>query len=326
MDVSLLGPLLLTVAVLVGGFVFMANPDQEQIAKRAKAVAKSKDSTSSARKTLDPAAARRAKVAGNLKELENKEKAAQKARSTIRSRIQQAGLTISVATFWMMGAGAGVVIGLVALVITKSPLIAAGALFAGGFGFPQWVLNFLKGGRQKKFSAEFANAIEVIVRGVKSGLPLNECLKIIAREAPDPLKEEFTRLVDGLAMGVPLEQGLQRMYERMPLSEVNFFIIVLMIQQRSGGNLSEALGNLSTVLRSRKMLREKVKALSSEATASASIIGSLPIVVMTLVYVTSPSYIMALFTTSTGHFALMAGAGLMGCGVLVMKQMIAFDI
>ena len=204
--------------------------------------------------------------------------------------------------------------------------IAARAAFAAGFGLPQWSLGFLCGMRQKRFTSEFANSIEVIVRGVKSGLPLNECLKIIGREAPEPLGGEFRRLVDQVSMGVPFDQALPKMYERMPLPEVSFFSIVLAIQQKAGGNLSEALQNLANVLRSRKMMREKIKALSSEAKASAMIIGSLPIIVMILVSLSSPSYMMLLFTDATGHMMLGVGACMMGAGIMVMRNMINFEI
>src|SRR5262249_16750472 len=155
----------------------------------------------------------------------------------------------------------------------------AGLFVAAFLGLPRWMLGFLKGMRQKKFSEQMADGIEIIVRGVKSGLPLNQCLKIIAAEAQEPMRTEFQMLVDGNQMGVPLDQNLQKMYERMPLPEVNFFSIVLIIQQKTGGNLSEALGNLANVLRSRKLLKAKINALSSEAKASAGIIGALPFVV-----------------------------------------------
>jgi tight adherence protein B len=204
-------------------------------------------------------------------------------------------------------------------------MVAAGAAFAAGLGLPRWALGMAIKRRQKKFVSQFADAIDVIVRGVKSGLPLNECLKVIARESPQPLGGEFERVIDGLAMGMTVEQALVRLYQRTPIQEVNFFNIVLAIQQKAGGNLSEALGNLSTVLRSRKLLREKIKALSSEAKASAMIIGSLPIAVMVLVYLTTPDYIMELFTNDLGHLILLIAAGLMGAGIYIMRSMINFN-
>jgi tight adherence protein B len=196
--------------------------------------------------------------------------------------------------------------------------------FASFFGLPRWILGFLRDQRQKKFAQQMADAVDVIVRGVKSGLPLNQCLKIIASESPEPVRGEFARVVDGQTMGVPLDQNLQKLFERMPLPEVNFFNIVLIIQQKAGGNLSEALGNLSQVLRSRRLLKEKIKALSSEAKASAGIIGSLPIIVMGLVYLTRPPYILILFTTDPGRIILFGSALMMGTGIMVMRNMINF--
>jgi tight adherence protein B len=182
----------------------------------------------------------------------------------------------------------------------------------------------LVGMRQKKFTEQLADSLDVIVRGVKSGLPLNQCLRIIADESPEPIRSEFKNVVDGQAMGVPLDQNLARLYERMPLAEVNFLVIVLVIQQRTGGNLSESLGNLSAVLRSRKLMREKVKALSSEAKASAMIIGSLPFIVMLIVYIIKPDYMTLLFTTTTGNLILLGAAFMMTTGIVVMRNMINF--
>src|ERR1700742_1524301 len=162
--------------------------------------------------------------------------------------------------------------------------------------------------RQKKFTTHLAGAIDVIVRSVRSGLPTNEALRIVAREAPQPVSGEFNRLVEGLKVGVTLDQGLKRMHDSMPTAEVGFFSIVMTIQAKSGGNLSEALGNLSSVLRERKRLVGKIKAMSSEAKASAMIIGSLPPGVMGIVYVTTPDYIKLLFTEHLGNLML-AGCG-----------------
>ena len=202
--------------------------------------------------------------------------------------------------------------------------VAIGIGFAVGLGLPRWLLGFTINRRKKAFSKEFANAIDVIVRGVKAGLPLNECLKIIANETAEPVGPEFRQIVEGLKVGVTLEDGLKRMYDRMPIAEVNFFQIVLTIQQKTGGNLSEALGNLSSVLRDRKRLHGKIQALSSEAKASAGIIGSLPMVVMGLVYFTTPEYIALLFTERFGNFLLLCCAGWMSVGIFVMKKMIDF--
>jgi len=273
----------------------------------------------------DPADRRRQKVAETLKDLERKARKA-KQRATIKQLIEQAGLTLPVSRFWIFSAICGIVIGFIVYQKSGTPWAGAGAAIAGGFGLPRWVLGFLRGRRQKRFLVEFANAIDVIVRGVKSGLPLNDCIRMIGQESPDPVGLEFRLLVENQRVGLSLEDCLKRFLERMPLAEVNFFQIVLTIQQKAGGNLSEALGNLSAVLRDRKRLQGKIKALSSEAKASAGIIGSLPIAVMVLVSLFSPNYLVPLFEERQGNILLAGAAGWMFLGVLVMKKMIAFRI
>jgi tight adherence protein B len=180
--------------------------------------------------------------------------------------------------------------------------------------------------RLKKFGNEFPNAIDVIVRGIRAGLPLNDCLRIIATEAAEPVRTEFRLIVEGQALGLTLTDAATRLYERMPCAESNFFGIVLAIQQKTGGNLSETLGNLSKVIRERRKMRDKIEAVSMEAKASAWIIGSLPVVVTLLVYLTTPKYIELLWLTQAGQFALAASAVWMTIGVLVMRKMINFDI
>jgi tight adherence protein B len=203
-------------------------------------------------------------------------------------------------------------------------LVTALVAFSVGLGLPRWVLGFLKGRREKAFTAEFANAIDVIVRSVRSGLPTNEALRIVARELPDPVGSEFNTLCEGLKVGVTLDQGVKKMLENMPTPEVNFFGIVMTIQQKSGGNLSEALGNLAGVLRDRKRLQGKIKAMSSEAKASAGIIGALPPGVMGIVYLTTPAYITLLFTERMGNLMLAGCVIWMSIGIGVMRKMINF--
>jgi tight adherence protein B len=205
-----------------------------------------------------------------------------------------------------------------------NPLIPIAVAFVGFLGLPRWVVTRMIKRRQSKFLDEFANSIDVIVRGVKSGLPLNECLSIIARESPSPIREEFKELVEQQRVGVPLSECFTRMMGRMPLPEVNFFAIVISIQQQAGGNLSEALGNLAGVLRDRKRLQSKVKALSAEAKASAGVLAALPFMVMLMVYLSTPKYIGILFTTKMGQFLLICAAAWMTCGILVMRKMINF--
>jgi tight adherence protein B len=167
--------------------------------------------------------------------------------------------------------------------------------------------------------------VDIVVRGVKAGLPLLDCMKMITAEAPEPLKSEFRAIIETQAIGIPLGEACGKLYERMPVAEANFFGIVIAIQQKAGGNLAEALGNLSRVLRDRKKMKGKIQAMSQEAKASASIIGALPLAVMALVWITSPQYINLLFSEPLGNIMLAASAMWMSIGVLVMKKMINFD-
>ncbi len=211
------------------------------------------------------------------------------------------------------------------LITGSSLLVSLLVAFACGFGLPRWFVARSAKRRQAKFLVEFANAIDIIVRGVKSGLPLNDCLQIIATETPEPVKSEFIDLIEQQKVGVPLARAFERMHDRMPLQEVNFFAIVIAIQSQTGGNLAEALSNLAQVLRDRYRLQAKVRAFSAEAKASALIIGSLPPCVMGIVYFTTPTYIDLLFTEKLGNVMLMVSATWMLIGVLVMRKMINFD-
>jgi tight adherence protein B len=202
---------------------------------------------------------------------------------------------------------------------------AVGLAFAGGFGLPRWLLGFLKKRREKAFLKALPDAVDVIVRGIKAGLPLFESLKVVAADSPEPLRSEFLQIIETQTIGIPLGEACTRLYERMPVPEANFFGIVVAIQQKSGGNLSEALGNLSKVLRDRKKMAEKIQAMSMEAKASAAIIGSLPPIVLLMVYITTPDYISIMWTHPTGQLLLLGGVTWMSMGVLVMKKMINFD-
>ena len=264
---------------------------------------------------------RRKQILLQLKDADRKER---KARVTMAAKLRQAGLSLPIHVFWIISAVSGVFAGLLSFMFGAPWFLALGLLIVFGLGLPRWVVGFLGKRRMKKFSGEFANAVDIIVRGIKSGLPVHDTLKIIGRESPAPLGPEFQRLVENIGVGLTLEQALEKMYERMPTPELRFFTIVIAIQAKTGGNLAEALGNLSAVLRSRKLMSEKIKALSSEATASAGIIGSLPPAVMAMVMVTTPAYMMLMFTDMRGQIMLMGSALWMAAGIFTMKKMISF--
>jgi len=267
---------------------------------------------------------RREQVEGSLKELDARRKK-DKAVS-LPTRLAQAGLgSWTTQKFWIVSGIFAVVGFVLAFVVGKSPLGAIVMAFATGLGLPRWLLGYLKKRREKAFLRALPDAVDVIVRGIKAGLPLFESIKVVAADAPEPLRSEFNAIIETQTIGIPLGEACTRLFDRMPVPEANFFGIVIAIQQKSGGNLSEALGNLSKVLRDRKKMAEKIQAMSTEAKASAAIIGSLPPIVMLLVWISTPDYINLLFTESLGQFMLACCVGWMSIGIMVMKKMINFD-
>lgn len=266
---------------------------------------------------------RRAQVEESMKEVEQRLKQDQKL--SLSMRIAQAGLSISDRQFTIFSAILGGVTLLTLFMTGVAPLAALGFGIAAGFGLPRWTLNWLKKRREAKFLDALPDAVDVIVRGIKAGLPLFDSIKVVATDSPEPLRSEFKSIIETQTIGMPLGEACQRLYERMRLPEVNFFGIVIAIQTKSGGNLSEALGNLSRVLRDRKKMKGKIQAMSMEAKASAAIIGSLPPLVMLMVYIMTPDYISLLWTHPTGRIMLAGCVVWMSMGILVMKKMINFD-
>ena len=325
MDLSLLAVVALTM-LAVGGVVYAlfypALSGQKRAEKR-----RQEFSTPAAARGIDreaQARQKRGQIAQSLKEIESRENARNKV--SLETRIAQAGYTWDRKKYYIISAVLGLVTGLLILIVTGGAVMALVGVFIGGFGLPAWLLKRAKNRRLKKFGLEFPNALDVIVRGIKSGLPLNDCLRIIANEAVDPVKTEFRVIVEAQALGLTLNEAAEKLSERMPCPEANFFGIVLAIQQKTGGNLSETLGNLSRVLRERRKMRDKVQAMSMEAKASAAIIGALPPIVTILVWMSSPKYIELLWTTQAGQFGIAVSAVWMAIGIFVMRKMINFDI
>ena len=267
--------------------------------------------------------ARRKQITDSLKEIETRNK---RKRVPLQGKIAQAGLSWSRRQFVIYSILVGLGFGIAMLMIDHNPILAFGAAIVGGVGLPLWFLQFAAKRRLQKFIDGFPDAIDIIVRGIKAGLPLADCLQIIANEAQEPIRSEFRMIVESQAMGLSVGEAVDRLIPRVPISETSFFSIVINIQQKAGGNLSEALGNLASVLRDRKKMKGKIAALSSEAKASASIIGALPFVVGGLVYLTSPAYMTLLWTTPTGQIVMAACAVWMALGIFVMKKMVNFDI
>jgi len=311
-------------AAAIGGiawvFIYPLLSGERKAENRRASVAKPEQT--SARQVDKNQRSRREQVEGSLKDLEARRK---EKRVSLSVRLTQAGLDWTNQKFMIVSGILAAVSFTLAMVGGGGLLGAAGLAFAAGFGLPRWGLSFLKKRREKNFLKALPDAVDVIVRGIKAGLPLFESIKVVAADAPEPLKGEFLTIIETQAIGMPLGDACTRLFERMPVPEANFFGIVISIQQKSGGNLSEALGNLSKVLRDRKKMAEKIQAMSMEAKASAAIIGSLPPIVMLLVYLTTPDYISLLWTHPTGQLMLVGCLVWMSAGILVMKRMINFD-
>jgi tight adherence protein B len=280
------------------------------------------------RDRIAEAAKRRKSVQDSLSDLEMKNKMRDKnvRKPPLKIQLKQAGLQIPIERFYIYSVICGALIAFFVYVLGAPLLLVPGAFVAGAFGLPRWLVGIKRSMRVKAFLNEFPNALDILVRAVKSGLPLNDGVRLIANESPEPVRSEFRRVVESQQLGLSLPEATLRMPETMPCAEASFFGIVIQIQSQAGGNLSEALGNLSRVLRDRKKMKAKVQALSMEAKASAVIIGALPFVVAFLVYLSSPNYIMPLFTTSSGHLILICSGIWMSMGIFVMRKMMNFEV
>ncbi|MBN9053416.1 MAG: pilus assembly protein [Shinella sp. 65-6] len=320
----------LSTAGLAYGVLFSRIETQkkaESRVRRVQAAETDQGKAKAARDRMQELSKRRKSVQESLKDLEKKQQEqTRRVATTLKARLVQAGLSITPTKFYVFSAIFGLFVFVVTLISGAGPLVALGAAFIAGAGAPRWFVGFLVKRRLNKFLEEFPNSLDVMVRSIKSGLPLTDALRLIAAEGQEPVRTEFRKVVESQQVGLSVPDACARMFTSIPLQEVNFFSIVIAIQSQAGGNLSEALGNLSRVLRERRKMRAKVNALSMEAKASAAIIGALPFIVALLVYLTSPDYIMVLFRDPRGHLILGLSGVWMSIGILMMRNMINFDI
>ncbi len=320
------------VAVAVGGLalavlypMFSKNKASQRIVQVSEGQKDIKQNSFRARFSEDQKDVRRRQIQDSLKQLGDEEKKRKK-KINLRTMMAQAGLDVSVKLFWVLSAVLGIILAVVPFIFGLPWFVSLGTGFVGFLGLPRWILGNMRRRRQNVFLNDFADAIDVMVRALKAGLPVSESMKIIASESGAPVGPEFLEVVEGQRVGISIEQGIERMVDRIPLSEVNFLAIVMTIQSKTGGNLSEALSNLSRVLRDRKKMKQKIRSVSQEAKSSAAIIGSLPFAIMGILTVLNPNYLSPMFETSMGNM-LMIGSGVwMGIGVLVMRKMINFEI
>ena len=312
-------------------FLFTRISNENQVGKRLETIKTAETDRSVVKASRDRAAEavkRRKSLQDTLKQLDEKQRSNDRMvkKPPVKVQIRQAGMQVSIERFYIYSAICGIVLTGLVYLVGAPLLILPGALLAGALGLPRWFVSFRRARRVKAFLNEFPNALDIIVRAVKSGLPLNDAIRLIANESPEPVRTEFRRIIDSQQMGLSIPDATIRMTETMPCAEAGFFGIVIQIQSQAGGNLSEALGNLSRVLRDRKKMKAKVQALSMEAKASAVIIGALPFVVAFLVYLSSPNYIMPLFTTSTGNLIIGCSLVWMSIGIMVMRKMMNFEV
>ncbi len=244
----------------------------------------------------------------------------------LRERLRRTGRPINLGTYGI----ACLVVALIAfggmLAFHFSVLVTLPVAALIGMWLPHLFVGFLAKRRANAFGKHFPEAIGLMVRGLKSGLPVTETFQIVAQEVPDPVGGEFRQITDQIRLGHPPEQALWDAAKRTDTPELKFLVVTLSIQRETGGNLAETLENLDNILRRRRQMKLKVKAMSSEARASAMIIGALPFIMTGVLSVVSPAYISLLFTTERGHHLLIAAACSMAIGVGIMTKMVKFDI
>ncbi|AMN55003.1 MULTISPECIES: type II secretion system F family protein [Stappiaceae] len=318
------------VMLAVGGIIYSlfqpALSGSKRRDQRVNAVA-ARPQSENQRKALRDVDRRKRSIQDQLKEFEVRQKAKQdkQQKVSLKVKIEQAGLAWETHHFVIFSIVAGLVFLILGLIFSGNLLIAAAFGFAGTLGFPRWYVSSKRKRRFNAFLDELPNGVDIIVRGVKAGLPLSDCIKVVAREAREPVATEFRKITETQIMGISLAEAVGKLPERVPLAEANFFAIVVAIQQKAGGGLAEALNNLSKVLRGRKAMKRKIKALSAEAKSSAGIIGSLPFFVGGIMYLISPNYILVLFETTAGNIIIAGCLFWMFCGIMVMRAMINFD-
>lgn len=270
-------------------------------------------------------ARKRDEIARKLKDAGDS-KPKKKGKPGLKDLLLQAGFDVPLSRFWIASFIFGSII--TSLVYaTGFPALAKLLLaFTAFFGLPRFFLKWRAGRRQRKFLEGFADALEAMIRLLQAGMPVSEAISMVAREYEPPISDEMLHIYNDQKIGIPLGEAAERCAKRMPLTEVKMFATAIQIQSETGSSLGEVLANLAAVIRARFRLKRKVRALSSEAKASAAIIGALPILVAGGLYLVNPDYIILLFTEPTGKLLASGAVFWMCCGILIMRQMINFKV
>ena len=244
----------------------------------------------------------------------------------LRRRIMRTGLEVSLGKYALGCLGIGIAAGAAAYYYLGIPLAALLIGFTVGLGLPHLIVKFLIGRRLNRFNMAFPEAIDLIVRGLKSGLPVADSFGVIAKESAEPVRSEFRRVVEYLSLGKTMDEALWMMADRIGTPEFNFFVVAMSVQRETGGNLAETLENLGDILRKRKQTKLKIKALSAEARASALIIGVLPFIMFGIIYSINPYYIDDLWKDDRGIVLLVIGLLWLFSGFGVMAKMVRFEV
>lgn len=325
MIVVILGIGAMLMVVLVGLAISSAG-SRRRVGKRVDAmVQRSRPAQSDARQ--QPASLRQKTSESGIPTIDRLVKVVLPRPELLRQRLHQAGLDATVINYLVVcGATTLIVAAVVTLVAGLSPLLGVLIGIVVGIGVPHFVVGSMIGRRRGRFVALFPEAIDLMVRGLKSGLPITESIKTVSTEIADPVGGEFKRVVEQLALGKPLEEAMWLAAQRLDSPEFRFFVVSLSVQRETGGNLAETLENLADILRKRRQMKLKVRALSSEARASALILGAMPFIMFALIYVVNPRYMSTLFSDPRGNIMLGAGLVWLFIGFATMAKMVRFEV
>lgn len=308
--------------ILVGGYYLFANSGVAQAQKRRLQALRYRHSDSmdakvesQFKKAIAARKPKQFKVAGSGSQLE-----------ALEMRLDRTGRGIAVSQYIYASLGIALVIAVVIFIQSGAVLLSAGVGLLIGAGVPHIAINMMISKRTNSFNSKFPDAIELLVRGLRSGLPVTETLGVVAQEVPGPVGLEFKGITERIKIGKTMEDSLQETADRLGIPEFNFFCITLAIQRETGGNLAETLSNLADVLRKRAQMKLKIKAMSSESKASAYIVGSLPFIVFGLIYWINPDYLGTFFTDDRLIVTGLGGLCWMGIGVGIMAKMVSFEI
>ncbi|UIP06542.1 type II secretion system F family protein [Erythrobacter sp. SDW2] len=241
-------------------------------------------------------------------------------------RLDRTGKGWTVSQYFYASLGIGLTVAVLMYLRSGAAMMSLVVGVMVGAGFPHLAVNFMMNKRTNAFNAKFPDAIELLVRGLRSGLPVTETLQVVAQEIPGPVGFEFKAIVDRIKIGKPMEEALAQTGDKLGIAEFNFFCITLAIQRETGGNLAETLSNLAEVLRKRGQMKLKIKAMSSESKASAYIVGSLPFIVFTMIWWINPEYLSGFFTEDRLIVAGLGGMVWMSIGAFIMAKMVSFEI